>query len=208
MIGRRAVLAGGALLIPAAARAAGLGVRLRTELGEIDLDLAAEAAPKTVANFLRYVDRGLYARRGSFYRAVRPQGDVNGTPINVVQGGLFDPDPPFDGIRVETTRDTGLTHQDGTLSMARMAPGWATPLATSEFFVCIGDARGLDFGGARNADGQGFAAFGRVTRGMEVVGAIHQAPTGDGPADRNYAATNWKGQILERPVRITQAIRL
>jgi peptidyl-prolyl cis-trans isomerase A (cyclophilin A) len=209
MIVRRTVLAGAASLAMASRAyafsmgAGGVGVRLKTTAGDIDLELAAEQAPKTVANFLRYADQGLYARNGSFYRTVRPQGDVNATPINIIQGGLFDPNPPFDGIAIETTRDTGLTHVDGTLSMARKAPGWSTPLATSEFFVCIGDAKALDFGGARNADGQGFAAFGRVARGMEVVRAIHVMPTG-----AEMAGTIWAGQILHTPVRITGLQRL
>lgn len=203
MIIRRSVLAGGTLLVPVVARATDLRVRLTTEKGAIDIALFGERAPITVANFLRYLDAGRYGKSGSFYRTVRPKGDVNATPINVIQGGLRQPDAPDAGIAVEGTDRTGLTHLDGTVSMARMAPGWATPLATSEFFVCIGSAKGLDAGGARNADGQGFAAFGKVVAGMDVVRAIHQLPTGD-----EMAGTNWTGQMLRPPVRFLDARRL
>jgi peptidyl-prolyl cis-trans isomerase A (cyclophilin A) len=98
--------------------------------------------------------------------------------------------PGFEPIRLERTRDTGLRHQDGTVSMARAEPD----TATSDFFVCIGDQPELDFGGQRNPDGQGFAAFGRVVKGMDVVRRIQLAP-----AD---------GQTLTPPVSILSAGRL
>ncbi len=90
----------------------------------------------------------------------------------------------------ETTDVTGIAHLDGTLSMARAAVG----TASSEFFICIGDQPELDYGGRRNADGQGFAAFGRVVEGMEVVRTIQSGAV--------------RGQMLEEPVRITAVTRL
>ncbi|GIW34320.1 peptidylprolyl isomerase [Meiothermus sp.] len=151
-------------------------VSIQTELGEIVLELFPAQAPITVANFLRYVDENRY-QGATFYRTVRldnqPQSPVK---IEVIQGGLgmgyhSAKLPP---IPLETTAQTGLRHLDGTVSMARLEPD----SAQSEFFICIGDQPELDYGGKRNPDGQGFAAFGRVIEGMEVVHQIHQLPAG------------------------------
>ncbi len=155
--------------------AAGL-VRLviETERGDIAVELDSARAPATVANFLRYVDGGYYTG-GRFHRTVTPANQPNnGVKIEVIQGG---PNPEragqgFPPIELERTSVTGLKHLDGTLSMARAGPN----TATSDFFICIGDQPSLDFGGKRNADGQGFAAFGRVTKGTDVVRAIQSAP--------------------------------
>lgn len=169
-------------------------VRLETELGIIDLALAAEAAPLSVANFLRYVDAGLYDG-ARFHRTVRTVPDnqpQNAVKIDVIQGGVA-PDreaQSFPPITLERTRDSRLAHRDGTVSMARAAPD----TATGDFFVCLGDQPELDFAGRRNPDGQGFAAFGRVVRGMAVVQAIHRAPA--------------EGQALAPPIRILSARRL
>ena len=193
-IHRRGLIGAGiALAAGSAARAEDFRIRLATRIGDIDLELS-DRAQMTVRNFLRHIADGEY-RRASFYRTVRPAGDSNAIPIEVIQGGPRNPEAPFKGIPVETTLKTGLTHKAGTISMARMAPGWRTPLATTEFFICLGDSPGLDFGGARNPDGQGFAAFGQVTSGMEVVRAIHAMPTGD-----DMEGTTWAGQILTHPV--------
>ncbi|MFM8360723.1 MAG: peptidylprolyl isomerase, partial [Verrucomicrobiota bacterium] len=96
----------------------------------------------------------------------------------------------FPPIPLERTRDTGLRHRDGTVSMARDGPD----TARDHFFICVGDQPELDFGGRRNPDGQGFAAFGRVTRGMDLVRRIQ-----GGAAE---------GQTLVQPVRIQRAIRI
>ncbi len=149
-------------------------VVFQTDLGEFEVELYARAAPITVANFLRYVDEGRF-EGGTFYRTVRLDNQPdNAVKIEVVQAGLKDDDHPLalPAIRHETTAMTGIRHQDGVISMARNAPG----TASSEFFICIGDQPELDLGGKRNPDGQGFAAFGRVVRGMEVVRAIHRQP--------------------------------
>jgi peptidyl-prolyl cis-trans isomerase A (cyclophilin A) len=166
-------------------------VLIQTEKGDIEVELDAAKAPATVANFLRYVDGGLYDG-GRFHRTVTPGNQPGSTvKIEVFQAGI---DPAktkdeFPPIRLERTRDTKLAHKDGTISMARDGPD----TATSDFFICIGDQQGLDFGGKRNPDGQGFAAFGRVVKGMEVVRKIHA-----GTAD---------GQTLRPPVKIRKVQR-
>lgn len=185
----------GLLFAACSAHAAPTEVRVRmdTAAGAIVLALDAASAPITVANFLAYVDRGLLDG-GSFYRSVNPANDNNPATISVIQGGLGERAGALPPIAHESTRSTGLHHGDGVLSMARAAPG----TASSEFFICIGDNPALDFGGARNADGQGFAAFGRVVEGMDVVRRIHRAATAS-RADDAYL----KGQMIEAPVRIT-----
>ncbi|MDX2006224.1 MAG: peptidylprolyl isomerase [Meiothermus sp.] len=174
-------------------------ILIRTDLGEIELELYPAQAPVTVANFLRYVDEGRY-QGATFYRAVRLDNQAQSpVKIEVIQGGLgmeahHAKLPP---IAQETTAHTGLKHLEGTISMARLEPD----SAHSEFFICIGEQPELDFGGRRNPDGQGFAAFGRVTRGMEVVRAIQAAATGgDTPPVQ--------GQWILEPVRITGVSRL
>ena len=147
---------------------------VQTTLGDIAIDLDAAHAPATVANFLKYVDAGLYDG-GRFHRTVRPDNQVDKpVKIAVVQGAANEKRaaeflPP---IALERTSLTGIAHKDGTVSMARAG----VDSATHEFFICIGDQPELDFGGRRNPDGQGFAAFGRVVRGMDVVRRIQAAP--------------------------------
>ncbi len=152
-------------------------VLIETELGEIEVALDAESAPATVANFLRYVDAGRYDG-GRFHRSVRLDNQTrDDVLIEVVQAG-GNPEfrrQQFEAVPLERTRDTGLKHIDGTISMARGTPD----SARSDFFICIGAQPSLDFGGDRNADGQGFAAFGQVVRGMDVVRRIHTSPTGE-----------------------------
>jgi len=149
-------------------------VVLTTSLGAIEVEVDLANAPITAANFLKYVDAGHYDG-GRFHRTVRLDNQpANDVKIEVVQAGV-DPRREAEGwapIQIERTRDTGLKHRNGTISMARDGPD----TATSDFFICIGDQPDLDFGGRRNADGQGFAAFGRVVRGMEVVRRIQGSP--------------------------------
>lgn len=144
-----------------------------TEAGAFVIEVDTEIAPVTVANYLAYVDRKLLDG-GSVYRVVTLANQPPETKhkIEVVQWGMNLPDdqpPPLPPIAHETTRETGLRHLDGTVSMARDKPG----SAASEFFICIGSQPELDFGGGRNPDGQGFAAFGQVVSGQEVVRALH-----------------------------------
>jgi len=165
-------------------------VALDTSAGRIVLSLDPEAAPVTTCNFIGYVVFGDYAG-GSFFRSVVSETDANPSPIDVIQaatprGSDDDSRPP---IVLERTRDTGLRHVEGAVSMARDGPD----TATSSFFIVTRDTPNLDFGGGRNPDGQGFAAFGRVVKGMDVVRRIHGSP-----AD---------GQTLTPPVRIQRVIR-
>lgn len=143
-------------------------------MGDILLELYSGQAPVTTANFLRYVDEHRFTDTG-FYRTVRTDNQPeNQFKIEVIQGGLFLENHPaaLPPILHETTTQTGILHKNGTLSMARDMPG----SATSEFFICIGDQPELDFGGRRNPDGQGFAAFGVVIFGMDVVKRIQIQP--------------------------------
>jgi peptidyl-prolyl cis-trans isomerase A (cyclophilin A) len=149
-------------------------ILLETLFGPIEAELYPEAAPVTVANFMHYVDLGFYDR-GTFHRTVtmrnQPQNEIK---IEVIQGGV-DPSRKSEvgaPIPLERTTLTGLRHGDGAISMARFAPD----SALSDFFICIGDQPELDFGGKRNPDGQGFASFGQVTRGMDVVRQIQESP--------------------------------
>lgn len=149
-------------------------VTIQTEVGKIVLQLYPKQAPITVRNFLRYATENRFIG-ASFYRVVRADNKPNNKiKIDVIQGGLKDDNisqslPP---ITHETTKKTGILHKDGVISMARNQPG----TASSEFFICVGDQPELDFGGKRNPDGEGFAAFGKVVEGMDVVRKIHQSP--------------------------------
>ncbi len=197
MISRRHLLALAAALPLTAGAAAPVRVRMVTDLGPIVIELYPDKAPITVANFLAYADQHLLDG-GGFYRTVSPKNDNNPATISVIQGGLNRDDSPLPAIAHETTKVTGILHTDGVISMARGAPG----TAGSEFFICIGPNHALDFGGARNKDGQGFAAFGKVVEGMNVVRQIHDAPTVT-KADDPYL----KGQIIEKPVKIQKLSR-
>jgi len=149
-------------------------VLIRTDMGDMTVEIYEDQAPVTAANFLSHVERGDYTI-SIFYRVVRldnqPQSKVK---IEVIQGGLFHDEvlDTITPIRHETTQETGILHTDGVISMARMEPG----SASTEFFICIGDQPSLDFGGDRNTDGQGFAAFGKVVKGMDVARAIQALP--------------------------------
>lgn len=146
-------------------------------MGVITAEVDTLRAPLTATNFMKYVDLELYSG-GSFYRTVRPDNQPDNTvKIGVIQGGIARSraDEQLPPIRLEPTGDTGLLHLDGVLSMARADPD----TAQGEFFICIGPQPDLDEGGRRNPDGLGFAAFGRVTAGMDVVRRI-QAKKADG----------------------------
>jgi len=152
-------------------------VVVQTELGEIEIEVDSGHAPVTAANFLKYVDLKHYDG-GTFHRTVKMDNQPdNQIKIEVIQAGV-NADRAKEGfppIPLERTNKTGLAHKDGAVSMARGGPD----SATSGFFICINDQPSLDFGGMRNPDGQGFAAFGRVVRGMDVVKAIQRAPNTD-----------------------------
>jgi peptidyl-prolyl cis-trans isomerase A (cyclophilin A) len=167
-------------------------VLIKTELGNITVEIYEKDAPITAANFLKYVDSKLYDG-GTFYRVVtmdnQPNNDVK---IEVIQGGLGfgESEKRFPPIEHETTEKTGIKHKDGVISMARSKPG----SASSEIFICINDQPELDFGGKRNPDSQGFAAFGKVIEGMDIVRKIQIQPE--------------EGQMLDPKIRIYSIERI
>ena len=147
---------------------------IETRAGVIEADLDSAHAPITVANFLKYVDAKRYDG-GRFHRTVTPENQPdNLVKIEVIQGGTarVQGAPSWPAIELERTNLTKITHRDGVLSMAR---GAGANTASSDFFITIGPQHELDFGGKRNADGQGFAAFGRVTKGADVVRTIQKS---------------------------------
>ena len=172
-------------------------VVMSTSEGDIGIDLYLDKAPITAGNFLKLVDNG-DMDGGSFYRVVTYDNDNGNPKIEVIQGGLGDAGEGFDTIDHETTEQTGILHTDGVISMARGAVG----TASTEFFICIGEQPGLDYGQPRNADEQGFAAFGKVVSGMDVVRRINGL-SADAPSDSEYT----QGQILDNPVTIVSVRR-
>jgi len=149
-----------------------IAIVIETSLGSIEAELDSAHAPVTVANFLRYVDAKRFDG-GNFFRSVTLSNQPNDSvKIEVIQGRAAAGTAAFPSIALEPTSVTGLRHHDGTLSMARAGPN----TATNQFFITIGEQPQLDFGGHRNPDGQGFAAFGRVTSGLEVVRRIQTQP--------------------------------
>lgn len=198
---------------PPSGLAAAIHVAIATPLGEIMVQLDAANAPITTANFLYYIDGGFYDG-GRFHRTVRLDNQSNsqlkiddvalgvasggaGTlpndsiPIEVIQGGINPArrDEQQVGISLERTSETGLRHRNGTISMARTT----VDSAVSDFFICVNDQPGLDCGGLRNVDGQGFAAFGQVVNGMDIVRAIQTSPS--------------DGQSLAPVIPITRVVR-
>ncbi len=193
---------------------AAVEIVLETAFGKIVITLDLARAPGTAGNFLHYLGDGFYDG-GRFHRTVRLDNNANANlkaeaigagidrsadrtnlpndtiAIEVIQGGI---DPARSGdqrpaITLERTCETGLRHLDGTISMARLTPD----SAVSDFFICINDQPDLDFGGQRNPDGQGFAAFGQVIEGMDVVRTIQVQPS--------------NGQALDPHVAIVRAYR-
>jgi peptidyl-prolyl cis-trans isomerase A (cyclophilin A) len=178
-----------AAVAPAQGQVGRVPIVIETSLGSIEAEVDSASAPVTAANFLRYVDAHAYDG-GRFHRTVRMDNQPdNLVKIEVIQGGRAAASPGFPPIPLERTSVTQLRHTDGAISMARGGPD----TAVSDFFITIGAQPELDFGGKRNADGQGFAAFGRVTKGMEVVRRIQA-----GAAEK---------QALVAPVAIVRVFR-
>jgi len=170
-------------------------VALQTSEGPIVLELEKERAPVTTANFLRYVDQKRLDG-ATFYRAMKltPEGD-----FGLIQGGAKgDPKRVLPPIAHEPTTKTGLAHTDGAISMARGAPG----SASGDFFISVGALSSLDANPSQPGDNLGFAVFGRVVEGMDVVRRIMGLPTS--PTAGEGAM---KGQMLAAPVRIASARR-
>jgi peptidyl-prolyl cis-trans isomerase A (cyclophilin A) len=164
---------------------------IKTELGNIELELYQTKAPITATNFLKFVDNGDF-KNSHFYRVVTNDNQERSPiKIQVIQGGLHYKCniENIPGIKHETTKETRILHKKGIISMSRFEPG----SANTEFFICVEDEPELDFGGKRNPDLAGFAAFGKVIKGMDVVGKIHQLPE--------------EGQMLTPKVKIISIAR-
>ncbi|MGN6617444.1 MAG: peptidylprolyl isomerase [Ilyomonas sp.] len=169
-------------------------VIIKTGLGNIELELYEDKAPKTVAAFLAHIDSGYYENT-TFYRVLKPENQPSDAfKARLIQGGLWQVKNKLartlPGIPHETTQQTGILHKTGIISMARAEPG----TATTEFFICLSDQPGFDYGGKNNADGLGYAAFGKVVKGMGVVKEIYGQP--------------FYNQSFDPPVYIFNIVRL
>ncbi|MEO6252855.1 MAG: peptidylprolyl isomerase [Ferruginibacter sp.] len=146
-------------------------ILINTQLGDIEVELFPDQAPKTVAAFLSFIDAGFYDKT-AFYRVLKSEELPTVSNTGIIQGGMWQDKPQkkagIPGIEHESTKQTGLTHQSGIISLARTTPG----SANTEFFICIGDQSPLDFGRRGTEDGQGYAAFGAVFEGMDIVRKI------------------------------------
>jgi peptidyl-prolyl cis-trans isomerase A (cyclophilin A) len=204
---RRGVITGAAALIAAPACAAAPAhaaapvprVAMLLAHGTVLIDLFTHQAPVSATDFLRYADARYYDG-GSFTRTVRADNDHGAARIDVVQGGIRQGVKPFPPVAHETTLLTGIRHLDGTISLPRDTPGTGSG---AEFFICIGAQSSLDFGGRRNPDGKGFAAFGRVVSGMDLIREIWRMDA-TGPSPDAYTA----GQMITRPPRIISVRRV
>ena len=171
-------------------------VALATDEGTIILALEVERAPGTSANFLKYVDDRRFDG-ATFYRAVR---FAERDDLGLLQGGTKgDPKRVLPGIAHEPTTVTGLTHDDGAISMARAAPG----TANGDFFIILGKFSSLDADPEKDGDNLGYAVFGHVVGGMDVVRRILAAPLSETEGEGSM-----RGQMLEKPIRIISARRL
>lgn len=165
---------------------------IKTLEGDIHIAIYPEKAPLSCKAFLDLVDKRVY-KDASFYRVMNMDNQSSDAPkAEFVQGGIWankNKSGKLPLIPHEPTNKTGILHKTGTISLARNEPG----TADSEFFICLDDQPGLDFGGENNPDGQGYAAFGVVTRGMDIVRKIYSRPDTD--------------QYLNKPVLILEIER-
>ena len=169
-------------------------VKIITDHGFITMELYPDKAPKTVAAFLSYVDSGYY-KNSTFYRVWNDDNQViDAYKARLIQGGLWRTNRQLSlklpGVPHESTKESGILHTDGVISLARAAPG----TATTEFFICIGNQHGFDYGGANNPDGQGYSSFGKVVDGKDVVRYIYEASE--------------DGEYFNPPIFITDIVRL
>ena len=151
-------------------------ILIRTQAGDIEVEVYPRQAPKTVAAFLSYIDSGFY-RNSSFYRVLNDDNQSSDAPKSeLIQGGIWRSNykkaVAQQGIPHETTQQTHILHKDGVISLARTTPG----TAGTEFFICVGDQPGFNYGGDNNPDGQGYAAFGKVVKGLDIVRIIYARP--------------------------------
>jgi peptidyl-prolyl cis-trans isomerase A (cyclophilin A) len=151
-------------------------VLINTPYGEVEVELFPEQAPKTVAAFLLYVDSGYY-KNSSFYRVITNENVPSEYNSGLIQGGIYKTNSSLlskiPGIEHESTKQTGLLHTNGTISLARRQPG----TASTEFFICIGDQPQFDCNEYTTGDGLGYAAFGKVLKGMDIVSRIQNTPS-------------------------------
>ena len=179
-------------------------VRIKTDMGDIDVALFPDRAPLTVQNFLANVDAGFY-EGAAFYRAARPGNQPNDErPMVLIQGGDIERGEARPTVAHETTEMSGLSHHIGTISMARFAPG----TASTEFFISLGDNTRLDY---VNEENPGYAAFGRVTAGLSVAAEILARPTGNRRLTEYEAsiAPSWLvSQLLDENITIRTIVRL
>lgn len=168
-------------------------VLIKTSYGDIELELYPDRAPKTVAAFLGNIEAGNFAK-ASFYRVLKNEDVPAEYNQGLIQGGIFQANPALvpgiPKLEHESPKKTGLSHESGTISMARTTPG----SATTEFFICIGDQKQFDSSSRGNSDGLGYAAFGKVIEGMDVVKKIHNSKS--------------TGETFNNPVRIDQLKKL
>jgi peptidyl-prolyl cis-trans isomerase A (cyclophilin A) len=166
---------------------------IETSQGDIEIEVYPQKAPKTVAAFLSYIDSGYYTN-ASFYRVLKTDQFSSPSNTGIIQGGIWQTKPQIKttlaGIEHESTKLSGLTHISGTVSLARLEPG----TANTEFFICIGDQTPLDHGRRGTKDGEGFAAFGIVVRGMSIVRKIQDQKS--------------KGDRFDIPITISRISRL
>ncbi len=174
-------------------------VMMETSQGNIQIEVYTDKAPISAADFLLYVDSQFYNGEG-FYRVVHADNDPRGMGMSLIQGGRLDSEPLTPPIAHELTTETGLSNKEGVVSIARLEPGSGS---AAYFFINIGDNSFLDYGGERNPDGQGYATFGKVIEGMDVVRKI-QTMEAKGQSGDNVTT----GQILTNPVTIIKAYRM
>lgn len=164
-------------------------ILIETSYGDVEAELYPDKAPVTVAAFLSYVDSGFY-KHSTFYRVLKREDLSADFNNGMIQGGIWQSNNSLlnrlQGIRHESTAQTNLSHTSGTLSLARTGEG----TARTEFFICIGDQTQFDSGRRSVADGLGYAAFGKVVTGMEVVRKIQSLPSTGENFDRKIEITN------------------
>ena len=159
-------------------------VQIISPYGDVQIELYPAKAPKTVAAFISYIDSGYY-KGSSFYRVIKAEDMPTDYNDGLIQGGIWPLMKNIKGIDHEPTSQTGLSHTNGIVSLARTGPG----TATTEFFICIGDQAQLDAGRKGTGDGLGYAAFGKVIKGMDVVRKI-QSESSTGENFRNKIPIN------------------
>jgi peptidyl-prolyl cis-trans isomerase A (cyclophilin A) len=169
-------------------------ILISTGAGDIEIELYPDKAPQTVKHFLAWVDSGFY-KNSSFYRVLNDDNQASDAPKSeLIQGGIWKTNYKKaiaqSGIPHESTQQTHILHKDGVISLARTKPG----TAGTEFFICVGDQPGFDFGGENNPDGQGYAAFGKVIRGSDIVRNIYSRPENN--------------QSFDPPIAIYDIVRL